>query len=77
MIMAGGDDPVGNFGKGVEQARKRFQEAGLADVTWKIYENDRHEILNETDRQTVYEDLEAWLNKHIEAPRRNPGENHV
>ena len=77
LFVAGSDDPVGNFGKGVEQVRKRFQEAGLADVTWKIYENDRHEILNETDRQTVYEDLGVWLDKHMEAPRRNPGENHV
>lgn len=77
FFVAGGDDPVGNFGKGVEQVRKRFQAAGLSDVSWKIYDRDRHEILNETDRQTVYEDLECWLEEKLKKAGRSQGEGHV
>ena len=31
----------------------------------KLYAGDRHEILNETDREEVYEDLYRWMEKRI------------
>ncbi|MBQ8185071.1 MAG: alpha/beta fold hydrolase [Lachnospiraceae bacterium] len=61
LFVSGAKDPVGNFGKGVEQVRKQFEEAGMKDLTWILYEDDRHEILNETDREKVYQDIYAWL----------------
>lgn len=61
IFVAGAQDPVGNYGKGVEKVRKKFQEAGMTDVTWMLYEEDRHEVLNELDREKVYKDLYAWL----------------
>jgi len=38
-----------------------FDAAGIKDVTMKLYPDDRHEILNETDRKQVREDLLAWM----------------
>lgn len=73
LFMSGAEDPVGDFGKGVEQVRRRFEAAGLTDVTWILYENDRHEILNETDRAVVLRDLYAWLYVRAEEPRRGTG----
>lgn len=73
LFVSGTEDPVGNFGKGVEQVRKAFQAVGMEDVTWILYENDRHEILNETDRATVYKDLYAWLYVRMSDPRRKAG----
>lgn len=70
LFVAGKDDPVGDFGKGVEKVRKRFKAAGMTDMTWILYENDRHEILNETDRETVYKDLYAWLYVRVQEPYR-------
>ena len=70
LFVAGKEDPVGNFGKGVEQVRKRFKSVGMTDMTWMIYENDRHEILNETDKETVYKDLYAWLYVRMQDPYR-------
>lgn len=61
LFVAGGDDPVGGYGKGVEQVRKAFEDVGMKDVTWVIYEGDRHEILNETDREKVYQDIYSWI----------------
>ena len=61
MFVAGGDDPVGNYGKGVHQVRKAFESVGMKDVTWIIYEGDRHEILNELDKEKVYQDIYTWM----------------
>lgn len=63
LFIAGADDPVGSYGKGVEQAADHFRKAGMKNVTCKLYPNDRHEILNETDRQTVYQDVSGWLSQ--------------
>lgn len=61
FFIAGGDDPVGGYGKGVRQATQAFQEANMADVTCKIYPLDRHEILNEPNKLEIYNDIAAWL----------------
>ena len=65
LFMAGQDDPVGNFGKGVKKTYDTFKEVGIKDVSIKLYPNDRHEILNETDKDIIYEDLYNFINKHI------------
>ena len=64
-LVAGSDDPVGNFGKSVENVAKTYRECGIKDVSLKLYEKDRHEILNELDRQVVYEDILAWVEAHL------------
>ena len=43
-----------------------YKEAGLLDITYKLYKDDRHEILNETDKQIVFRDLLAWMNVRID-----------
>ena len=47
-----------------EEILIQMANAGMNDVTIKLYDNDRHEILNETDRQEVYEDIYAWFEAH-------------
>lgn len=66
FIVSGAQDPVGGLGKGVKDVYDMYKETGMLDLTYKLYENDRHEILNETDRQNVYEDLLAWMNVRID-----------
>lgn len=61
FFVAGQDDPVGNFGKGVESVCQKYRNGGIQDVSIKLYKDDRHEILNETDRFDVYEDIYQWL----------------
>ena len=40
-----------------------YKDAGSSDITYRSYEDDRHEILNETDRDQVMADIAAfWLN---------------
>lgn len=65
FFVAGKDDPVGNFGKGVEKACDGFIRAGIKDVNIKLYKDDRHEILNETNRKTVFDDILKWIQSKI------------
>ena len=61
LFVSGAEDPVGDFGKGVRGVFETYKSAGIRDVSLKLYEGDRHEILNETDRARVYQDLYEWF----------------
>jgi Lysophospholipase len=61
LFVAGEADPVGDYGKGVKRAYRSFIDAGMKNVKMKLYENDRHELLNEMDREQVYEDIYQWM----------------
>ena len=61
LVVSGSEDPVGNYGKTVKTVYSDYKQAGIHDVSLKLYEGDRHEILNELDRETVYEDLKNWM----------------
>jgi len=65
LFIAGGEDPVGDYGKSVLQAADKFRECGMQDVTHKIYPLCRHEILNEINRQEVFGDIHGWIQKKI------------
>ena len=62
LFVSGDCDPVGEQGRGVIRAYKCFLKAGMKDVTMKLYHGGRHEMLNETNRAEVYEDVLSWLN---------------
>lgn len=60
LLTSGEMDPVGDYGKGVRQVCRDLKKTGHGDVTLKLYPEDRHEILNEIDREAVYADIAAW-----------------
>ena len=64
-FMSGEEDPVGDYGKGVEKAYKAFCDAGCQDVTIRLYPEGRHEMLNEINRDAVYQDILSWINSKI------------
>lgn len=59
--FAGSKDPVGNDGINVAILDDKLEAAGLIDVTMKIYEDARHDLFNETNKNEVYEHLLNWL----------------
>ncbi len=63
FFVAGEEDPVGNYGKGVRACHRQFETLGFKDLSIKLYPGDRHEILNELDRRQVFEDLADWLDR--------------
>lgn len=64
LFIAGESDPVGNFGKGVRRVEKEFRKIGMQHVACKLYPEDRHELLNELDKKTVYKDIVKWLEEN-------------
>lgn len=64
FFVSGEDDPVGDYGAGTRKAYETYVQAGIADVTLKLYPSDRHEILNELDREIVYKDIYGWIQEH-------------
>ena len=65
LFVSGAEDPVGEFGRGVRKIYEKYRAAGIQDVSLRLYTGDRHEILNETDRDQVYKDLLNWFELHI------------
>ena len=65
LLVSGAEDPVGGFGRGVEEVRRRLLDAGVTDVTLSLYPGMRHEILNELGYETVWSDLLTWMKKYI------------
>jgi alpha-beta hydrolase superfamily lysophospholipase len=64
ILLASGDgDPVGDYSKGVKEVYRMLKKTGHKNVTMKIYEGARHEILNEINRDEVYADIIAWLDE--------------
>ena len=65
LVVSGENDPVGDFGKGPALVAESFRSTGIRDVTLKLYPGDRHEILNELDRETVDRDLLQWIESRL------------
>ena len=65
LVASGSDDPLAGGGQLVEVLGQRYRDAGLVDVTVKLYDGARHEILNEINRDQVTADVVAWLDAHV------------
>lgn len=65
LLFSGAQDPVGGNGAGVRVTAKELTDAGVKDVTVKLYEGGRHEMFNEKDRAQVLSDLIEWLQAHM------------
>ncbi|MGW7051521.1 alpha/beta fold hydrolase [Streptomyces sp. NPDC054887] len=64
-IAVGTEDPCNQGMTLVYELLEDFRYHGTEDLTWKGYAGARHEILNETNRDEVHDDLTAWLARHV------------
>lgn len=65
LITSGEMDPVGDYGKGLDKVYKKLLSTGHVRTTLKLYPNDRHEILNELDKENVYSDIDKWITENV------------
>lgn len=72
LVMAGREDPVGSYGKGPEEVARRLREAGVQDVSLKLYDGMRHEVLNETGHEAVWQDVLVWCEHAVHAAQPAP-----
>jgi len=66
-LVAGADDPVGDYSRGVIKVYERYQKAGVEDVSLTLYRGGRHEILNDDCAPQVYEDVKDFIESKIKA----------
>lgn len=63
LIISGDQDPVGGLGKEVKQLDSLYQRLGFRNVTLKLYEDCRHELLQELNASEIMEDITNWILK--------------
>lgn len=65
LFISGAADPVGDYGKGVSRAYDSLQAVGLKNMRLKMYEGARHELLNETNRSEVFQNIYKWIEDEV------------
>jgi len=63
LLVSGKEDPVGEYGAAVQRVFEMYQKIGVKDIEMKLFKNDRHEILNEMNRDEVYSFINQWIVK--------------
>ena len=63
LVIQGELDPVGNNLEATDALLERYKALGLTRIEHHFYDDARHELLNETNREQVQEDVLAWLNE--------------
>ena len=71
FLISGKEDPVGRYGKGVLRVADQYKKCGIKDIEVKLYEKDRHELTNETDREIVFEDVFTWIQNNIKSKTKS------
>lgn len=66
LFLAGKEDPVGDFGKGVKMAYQSFLDHDMTDVSYKLYEGARHEIIREKQKDAVNKEILSFVQRITE-----------
>lgn len=65
LMVSGTEDPVGDYGAGVRKACNSLVGTGVQNIRLKLYSGDRHELLNETNREEVMQDIFDWMEEEV------------
>ncbi len=61
LILSGAMDPVGKYGASVKALYKNYQALNIDNVQLKLFEGCRHELVNEINKDEVYDFIWSWL----------------
>ena len=64
LMISGLDDPVGEYGKGVYRAYNSYH-GHIDDIDLRLYEDCRHELCNELNKEEIYEEIYGWIMNHM------------
>ena len=65
FMIYGAEDPVSAYGKGPAGFAALLEKAGCTRISIKSYDGDRHELLNELDREQVARDIFDFIQGRI------------
>ena len=63
FLIGGSEDPVTGMGKFTKELDEQYRSLGCKEVSYKIYEGLRHEILNEDSWLSITKDIINFYNK--------------
>lgn len=64
-LFSGDKDPVGDMGKGVIRVHDMLQRAGLTNLSIQLFQDVKHDWMNDIDKQKVYFYLLKWIEETI------------
>ncbi len=64
-LISGDKDPVGNNGKGITELYNNYKKAGVKNIKMNLFKDARHEILNETNKEEVYNYILDWIKNTV------------
>lgn len=67
LMLSGAVDPVGQYGQGVRKVYRWLADRGQP-IELHMYPGGRHEMLNEINKQEVYDDIWHWIRHMIGEP---------
>lgn len=65
LFVSGEDDPVGGYGEWIKKIVSKYKSLGIRNINYKLYPHDRHEVLNELDKEQVYADILNWIKRNM------------
>lgn len=63
LLVSGAMDPVGNYSKGINEIYDGLKSTGHTKAQIKLFAEARHELLNETNKQEVYDFILDFINE--------------
>lgn len=60
-LVSGSHDPVGDYGKEISKLFSAYQKLNFTNVDCTLYEECRHELLNELNNEEIMQDLLQWI----------------
>lgn len=64
MLMSGDLDGLGDFGKGIKKLVDCMLEAGYSNISYKILNDCRHEVVNEIEKDSYIAHILNFINKN-------------
>ncbi|MCD8019167.1 MAG: alpha/beta hydrolase [Clostridiales bacterium] len=65
LLVSGKEDPIGDFGKGIERIHRRLLDRGCK-VDMQLYDGVRHELQSNPSHDVIFSDILVWMKTYIE-----------
>lgn len=66
FIMAGENDPLSEYTSGIFEMMKKLKDKNVTDLEYRIYKNERHELLTGLSKLDAFEDVYDWMSERFE-----------
>jgi len=66
LFLTGSKDPVGGYGTQIRKLHKLYTSLGFSQTELIIYEEARHELINELNAEEVCHDIITYLHTHLD-----------